>query len=97
VTGEALEASFRRAVAEAAPPSNLKSGIKSLECPRHSIWNDANRTCTLEQEVSLLPDATAVYDVDISDDGCWTARLKEDESDNEAQLIGTRLEGGVEE
>ena len=97
VSGEQFDASFRAAVEKKAPPSNETSGIKSLDCPRHSIWNNANRTCTLEQEIALLPDASAVYDVDIHDDGCWTARLKEEDSDNEAQLIGEELTSCVAE
>jgi len=63
--------------------------------PRHSIWNNANRRCKLEQEIALLPDASAVYDVDIRDDGCWTARLEEEDSDTDSLLVGRRFEGCV--
>lgn len=96
VSGSQIESSFRVVLnADEGPPSNEGDGIKSLDCSRKVIVSNSNWTCRLEREIALFPDASGVYDVAVEADGCWTARLDEAESDNEAQVIGTDFDGCV--
>jgi len=94
IPGETLEQSFAGVIKKGAPPASDESGIKSLDCG-HSLLTTRTWSCDLEQDISLLPDSSATYEVDIKQDNCWTARLNESKSDSEAGLIGARWDGCI--
>lgn len=92
VSATDLETSLRAIVDREAPPaSGQGSGVKSLIC-EHGTFDTGSWDCELRQDVSGLPDARVVYDVDINDDGrCYSGRVTEDAGDDSLLPTGALL------
>lgn len=71
VDSAAMEASVLSEIQRDAPPSAGATGVKSFGC-NHQLLSTKGWTCELRQDISLLPDVTVTYRINVGENRCWT-------------------------
>jgi hypothetical protein len=95
VDGGKFETSVLEATQRDAPPSTGRTGVKSFACS-HTPLSTSTWKCRLGQEVSLLPDVTVTYNVDLGDNGCWVGR-SDGGGNPSGALLPRRIQGCVKD